>query len=227
MTEKLLTMRQWSKQLGFKYAQVQWHQNRRPLPPIALIRKSSHGYAYTEEQIRWYLENIPHGRGRRSTEKVANWSTPYDGQPPTEYVGVPEICQRSGKANHSLVVENARDFGLEPDVRIGLMYGWTENRAQQLLAALKSQSRRRPATDDLLNRGGIAKLLGVSRDTVYDYKLPKPDRMVLTGAEPTPVWYRTTIEKWHATRNKSGLRKTADYLLEPNNEEKKRTATLL
>lgn len=221
MTEELLTMRQWSKQLGFNYAQVQYHQNRRPLPPAAVIRGSIHGCAYTEEQMRWYLENIPQGRGRRNAEELGRWSTPYDGQAPDEYVGVPEICQRSGRANHSLVVEAARESNVEPDVRIGLMYGWTEDRAQQLLAALKSQSRRRPATDDLLNRGGIAKLLGVSRDTVYDYKLPKPDRMVITGAEPIPVWYRVTIEKWHTSRNKRGLRKTAERLTAPNREEKK------
>lgn len=212
MTEEFLTMRQWSKQLGFNYAQVQWHQKRRPLPPVAVIRGSLHGHAYTEEQVRWYVENIPQGRGRRSVEELGRWSTPYDGQSPVEYVGVSEICQRSGRANHRLVVEAAREFGIEPDVRIGLMYGWVQSKAQQLLGILDSQGRRRPATDNLLNRGGIAKLLGVSRDTVYDYKLPQPDRLILTGAEPIPVWYQGTVEKWHANRNKRQLRKSAEHL---------------
>lgn len=61
-----------------------------------------------------------------------------------------------------------------------------------------------------LNRQGVANLLGVSRQTVRNYRLPEPDATIDNGGgKRYDGWTETTILNWHNGRNPKRLRATA------------------
>lgn len=61
-----------------------------------------------------------------------------------------------------------------------------------------------------LNRQGVANLLGVSRQTVRNYRLPEPDAIMDNGGgKRYDGWTETTILAWHNGRNPKRLRTTA------------------
>ncbi|WP_269929122.1 hypothetical protein [Kocuria massiliensis] len=57
-------------------------------------------------------------------------------------------------------------------------------------------------TPYILNRGGVARLLGVSRNTAKFYKLPDPDVVMVSETGTTwNLWWPETIIDWDNTRN--------------------------
>ncbi|QRZ61815.1 hypothetical protein [Rothia sp. ZJ932] len=206
MTEQYLSSIQAAQHAGIKPATLISRLRTYPLPALVKISGSQkHGVGYSKEQIEWYMQ------AWQTRKKLTSWSTPWDGQDPTLYVGAKEIVTRAGRKNAGSWAEQVgKKFGLAPDIRVNQVKGWTPENAARLVEIIASATTPGAYSHKvgLVSKPGIAKMLGVSRDTVYGYKLPEPDFEVMTGAEPIPVWWVARIERWHKSRRH--LQKTRD-----------------
>lgn len=176
----------------------------RPLPPSAILLDTKR-VAWDKERVDWYIAN---------RNKIKPWATPWDNTPPKEYWSKQTIA-RALDTQHGYARKLLTRNHLEPEFVLdrvswyskALAQDWVEkNYGFNVTGRIKNYR-----SDKLVTRARVAKMLGVSADTARDYKLPAPDTIILTGADPIPVWHMSTIQQWDRGRKES-LRRTSKQL---------------